>query len=106
MSNYEKEMEEAFEESCIRLSEAGELRLLKRNMTIYEVFEEGAKWQASRVTEEKILEVLNTRASVYERVQLVEHCCYEDIFSHVGDLPEDQFKYVAKEIIALIKGEE
>ena len=88
MSNYEKEMKLAAAEYFLDEKERG------NPITVGGCWEAGAKWQASRLTEEKIVEVL-------ENYKLD----FGDISFDYG-VPEIKFDEVAKEIIALLKGED
>lgn len=75
MSNYEKEMEEACEK-WVKSS-----RVFRKVWTPLDDFKAGAKWQASRLTEEKILKIL------------IEYKC-------------KNLNSITREIVSLLKGED
>lgn len=91
MSNYEKEMENEFEKFWDSDCHGWEKeRCAEFNLSKIS-FETGANWQASRLTEEKILEIFKNWEMPFT--------------THRYGVSAFDFPAVAKEILALLKGE-
>ena len=96
MSSYEKEMEDEFEKFWVSDCHGWEKeRCAEFNLSKIS-FEAGAKWQASRLTEEKIISILEDHSSTTD----------SGATSVLESVHKEDWHKAAKEILALLKGED